>query len=87
MRRTILILALPLGLTACDTDPFARPGTLRATGVNQANLLAMLVEPDHARMGIGAGDSSGPAAADAVDRLLAGERYPLAESFTKLSGE
>ena len=87
MRRTIAILFLPLAAAACDREPFERPGTLRATGINQANLQAMLVEPDHARQGIAAEGSSGATAADAVDRLLKGKRAPLPESFTSLGGE
>lgn len=87
MPRTITISLLLLVLAACESDPLGRPGTIRASGVNAANLQAMLVDPTHGRLGIGAAGTLGSAAAEPVDRLLTGKRYPLPEAFTTLSGD
>lgn len=85
--RSVIVVVLPVFLIACDTEPLDRPGTLRATGVNQANLQAMLVEPDHLQRGIGAEGSHGATGADAVERLLAGKRHPLPETVIVDSGK
>ncbi|HEV7265138.1 MAG TPA: hypothetical protein VGN83_09490 [Falsiroseomonas sp.] len=48
MRRSPALLGLPLllALAACGgPEPYERPGTWRATGANEANLRAMVVEP------------------------------------------
>lgn len=71
------ILLLPLLLGACVGDDFARPGTWQATGVNDANLRAMLADPTHAVRGAAAADTRGAAAAAPVTRLLQDRRAPL----------
>ncbi len=86
MLRATVTLMLLLALAACESDPLGRPGTIRASGVNAANLQAMLVDPTHSRLGIGANGALGSAAADPIDRLLTDKRYPLPAAFTTLSG-
>jgi hypothetical protein len=86
IRRTALLILLPM-LPACTSDPMDRAGSVRASGVNEANLHAMLVDPDHARRGIGAVGAPGAAAAIAVDDLLSGKRQPLPEWFTTLGSD
>ncbi|HEX2526652.1 MAG TPA: hypothetical protein VHL31_10200 [Geminicoccus sp.] len=81
MLRPLTALLVLLSLAACNADPYDRPGTLQPAGVNDLNLQAMLVEPAHLHHGIGAVGSHGPTAADAVDRLLNGKRYPLPDTY------
>lgn len=87
MIRGTALLTLLLALSACTSDPMDRPGSVRASGVNEANLHAMLVDPDHARRGIGAEGAPGAAAVTAVDDLLSGKRQPLPEWFTTLGSD
>ncbi|MGA9014315.1 MAG: hypothetical protein WB509_17625 [Acetobacteraceae bacterium] len=66
------------GCTTSDlTDPYARPGTYNPTGVNDANLRTMVVNPHDLVEGTGQNTSTGAVAAPPVARLLAGKRYPL----------
>ncbi len=52
MRRLALPLLVAAALAGCDSfDPYDRPGTWRPTGANDANLRAMLVEPDELFVG------------------------------------
>jgi hypothetical protein len=68
-------------VTGCDasylTDPYQRPGTYNPTGVNDANLRAMVANPHDLVEGTGAGVTTGATAAPPVARVLAGKRYPL----------
>ena len=71
----------PLWLAACATPDFERPGTWRATGVNDANLRAMVVDPADLRRGVEAPTAArGQAAAAAVTQLESGRRPPLPDS-------
>jgi hypothetical protein len=80
MRMTILpILMLPCLLAAC-ADDMARPGTWRASGVNDANLRVMAEDPRDLRQGRAAFDERGQAGAVAIERLEAGRRFPLPPS-------
>ncbi len=66
------------GCSAYDlTDPYNRPGTYNPTGVNDANLRAMVVNPHDLVEGTGERTTTGAVAAPPVARLLAGKRYPL----------
>jgi hypothetical protein len=71
------LLAALLLLAGCD---YERPGTWRATGVNDANLAAMLAEPGHAVRGVAAPNERGQPASAAVWRLERGRRPPLPDS-------
>jgi len=87
--KAIALLLPVLTLAACDTDPMERPGTWQASGVNDRNLRAMLVDPGQLeRGGIGTSSASGGMGAAAVDRLLTGRVRPLLEVRTsKVGGE
>lgn len=81
MRRVPLLLLGALVAGCANTlDPVNREGAWRPTGVNNANLRAMLAYPSHLSMGVGATTSSGPRAADAVDRLNRDRVRPLPET-------
>ena len=69
-----------LTLAACQGDDFSRPGTWRASRMNDANLAAMLADPQDGRRGRAAPESRGAAAAAAVGRLESGRRFPLPAS-------
>ncbi|WP_372624094.1 hypothetical protein [Falsiroseomonas sp.] len=73
MRRSPAMLALPLllAVAACGgPEPYERPGTWRATGANEANLRAMVVEPAHLTRGARPlAASHGERAAIAAERL------------------
>ena len=82
----VILLAAAASLTAC-TDPYSRPGTWHATGVNQDNLLAMLADPDDAAWGVTQIGSNGQLAAAAVTRLRAGQVKTLPnDSISKIGG-
>jgi hypothetical protein len=70
----------PLGLD----DPFQRQGTWAATGVNDANLRAMVVDPVDLQHGSGATDSIGVTATSAVVRMRTDNIKNLPD--TNLSG-
>ena len=79
LQRLILLLALPLA--ACGPgDDFARPGTWRPTGANEANLATMLVEPAHARAGVAARTERGQPGSHAIRLLEQDRRRPLPDS-------
>jgi hypothetical protein len=77
------LCALPASLLAvlllagCDIN---RPGTWQASGVNDANLRAMLAEPAHAVRGVSARTERGQPASLAIRRLEQGRRQPLPDS-------
>lgn len=80
MRR--LLLALPLLAAACQgpLEPHERPGTWQASGVNDANLRAMIADPAHLDRGAApASASRGEPAARAAIRAAtvpAAQRLP-----------
>lgn len=68
------VLLVPVLLAACTTpavvDPFDRDGMWRPTGVNEANLRAMVADPAHLSRGVAAQTPArGEAAALAAQRL------------------
>ena len=65
-----LLLACCLGVGGCNYDPWQREGTWTPSGVNDANLAAMVANPADLYGNSGSGFSRGSAAAPAVDRLL-----------------
>jgi len=63
-------LLVPLWLAACgQTDPYTRPGTWVPTGVNAANLRAMIAVPSDLVAGHGDDRGNGEIAAMALDRF------------------
>jgi hypothetical protein len=80
MTRTpiLLLLLLPLLAAGCEKEPFERPGTWRAGGVNDDNLRAMLADPgDLSVRPTPAPSGPGSLAAEAAARLRRGETRPL----------
>jgi len=67
---TVLTLLLSPFLGACNYDPALRPGTWLPSGVNDANLAAMVANPADLYGNPGSRYSRGSAAAPAVNRLL-----------------
>ena len=65
-----LALVLTPFLSACGYDPALRPGTWLPSGVNDANLAAMVANPADLYGNPGSRLSRGSAAAPAVNRLL-----------------
>lgn len=80
MRPKALMFLAMLPLAGCGWDDFSRPGTWRATGLNQANLGAMIADPNDLRDGRAARGTRGQAGAVAVERLETGRRFPLPAS-------
>lgn len=70
MRRYLTVLGLLAALGGCAAlaDPFQRDDTYAATGVNDDNLRAMIVNPVDLQHGTGAPDTLGLPAATAVAR-------------------
>jgi hypothetical protein len=77
----LLVLLFTVG---CSGEALDRPGTFRATGANEANLRAMVSDPDHLRRGVGENGARGAAAASAVDLLLSGKPRPLPATGTSV---
>ena len=48
----LLALPLLLAVAACGPEPHERPGTWRSSGVNDANLRAMVADPSHLERGV-----------------------------------
>ncbi len=90
MSRRILRIAAPavtlLSLAACAQDPFVRPDTWRATGVNERNLRAMIANPADLTRGTGSATERGDAGSTAVTRLVTERRRPLPVSPTSSLG-
>lgn len=81
MRRLALPLLVAIALCGCDSfDPFDRPGTWRPIGANDANLRAMLVEPDELFIGTSEPGADGHLGGVAVERLRADRVRPLPAS-------
>jgi hypothetical protein len=77
LRIPMSVLAAALLLAGCDHE---RSRTWRATGVNNANLGAMLADPSHATHGVAAqGERSQPGNL-AIQRLEQGRRPALPDS-------
>lgn len=71
--RAVVGAALLAFLAGCaGPEPFDRPHTWRATGVNDSNLAAMAVRPSDLARGRGTGPTDGQVVATAVDRLRSG---------------
>jgi hypothetical protein len=70
MRGIVIPVLLALALSACDSfDPYEREGSWRPSGANDANLRAMLVEPDELFVGTSERGSDGQMGGVAVERL------------------
>ncbi len=76
-KRPLLGLLLLVLLPACTQDPMDRPGTWHATGANQHNLAAMVVDTAHLQAGVAAETERGAVGSNAVARLLDGRRAAL----------
>lgn len=70
-------LIVSMGLSGCTQPEIDRPGTWQATGANEQNLRAMLVDPRDATIGTGAITTRGDSGARAVTRLLNERRRQL----------
>lgn len=78
--------SLLLTLAGCAPDDFSRPGTWQPSGVNEANLRAMVAEPRHLRHGVAAPTERALPAVQAIRRLDADRRRPLPDSRTTQVG-
>jgi hypothetical protein len=58
-------------------DPYQREGTWQPEHVNDANIAAMVANPQHLVQGVGDPESSGELSAAAVRRLLTDKVKPL----------
>ncbi|WP_439579395.1 hypothetical protein [Elioraea sp.] len=71
LRHLIPTFAAALLVTACGSagDPSQREGTWRPSGVNAANLRAMIADPGHLQQGVGDPSGRGRQAANAIERM------------------
>jgi len=76
--RVAALLALLL-VSGCGAagDPREREGTWRPTGVNAANLRAMIAEPSHLQRGASDPTGRGRQATNAIERLEDDDLKPL----------
>lgn len=74
------ILAASFGLGGCSEYEIDRPGTWQATGANEHNLRAMLVDPRDYSAGTGAITARGDSASRAVTRLGNDRRRQLIDA-------
>lgn len=79
MRRAVALAVLAFLSGCAGPEPFDRPSTWRATGVNNSNLAAMAVRPADLARGRGTGRTDGQVIATAVDRLRYGRTKPLSD--------
>ena len=90
MRLMAGLLVLAPVLAGCTvppySDPFDRPGSWQPSGVNDANLRAMVAEPSHLQRGVGAQTDLGIAAVPPIERLINGERPALPALQTRSGG-
>ena len=78
---TVVRLVLPLCTVACaQTDPYSRPGVWVPTGVNEANLRAMVAVPSDLVAGHGDNRGNAEIAAMALDRSHRDAVRPLPDS-------
>lgn len=81
----VAVLLAGTGSLGGCSDPYLREGTWHATGVNDANLRAMVVEPGDLQWGASQPGSSGQLAAGAVERLRTGQvRVLSSNSISKV---
>jgi len=84
MRRLSLLLLLCAAGCGLDSPdyPMDKPGTwhLPETSANDANLRAMVVNPNDLAAGTGESTTLGVEAGPPVQRLFTGQRYPLPAS-------
>ena len=79
MRRALwLLLLLPAGCAA--EDPLTRPGLWQPTGANEANLRAMIADPDDLVAGAADRRADGAVVAAAVARYRAGKLKDLPDA-------
>lgn len=67
-------------------EPFDRPNTWRATGINDSNLAAMVVRPADLARGRGTGPADGQVLSTAVERLRSGQVKPLTNGSSGAGG-
>ena len=79
-----LLLSCCLGVGGCSYDPWQREGTWTPSGVNDANLAAMVANPADLYGNAGSPFSRASAASPAVDRLLTDQVKAL--KTTSVSG-
>lgn len=81
--RTALGPALLALLSGCaGLEPYDRPDTWRARGINNSNLAAMAVHPADLARGRGTGLADGQVVAAAVERLRYGRVKSLSDGNT-----
>lgn len=68
-RAVVAIVAANLSMAGCTDYEIDRPGTWQATGANEHNLRAMLVNPQDLTMGTGSITARGDSGSRAVTRL------------------
>jgi type IV pilus biogenesis protein CpaD/CtpE len=87
VHRSMLLAGLTLSLGACAwTDPLQREGLWHPTGVNNANLAVMVVNPHDLVAGRGTTTSDATLAAAAVDRLYRDKVKALPDTGLVLAG-
>jgi hypothetical protein len=79
MRSSVVIalVAASISLAGCTAYEIDRPGTWQATGANEHNLRAMIVNPQDLTTGSGAITTRGDSASRAVTRLANDRRRQL----------
>ncbi len=76
-----VLLGPLLGVAGCAaTDPLSRPGLWHPIGANDANLRAMIADPEDLHHGAVDGRADGEVAANAVARYRAGKVKELPDS-------
>lgn len=68
-RGTIVAIVAALGMAGCTEYEFDRPGTWKATGVNDHNLRVMVANPEDLAVGAGSITARGDNGSRAVTRL------------------
>ena len=79
---SLLVALTAFCIAGCTQPEIDRAGTWKATGINDQNLRAMLVNQDDAYVGTGTVTSRGNGASRAVTRLLTDRRRPLLDATT-----
>ncbi len=80
--RPVISACLAVCLAACSVaDPLTRPGVWHPTGANDANLAAMVADPDDLVTGVPNRMADGQVAVAAVTRYRAGKVKNLPDSF------